>query len=226
MLVPGECVRFGRDLWDFLVVTQYVQVVEIEMTLRCMMLFEGFDQPGGWSEVYNLNQATVDQGVTAMDAIAAVRGQIMTADNTIIGYRITLPLAPPGPGKIRAQRTAYLATRNIPGSVPLLTQSSDVLWTGAMVRLNDATKTIFRNQIYRGIPDSFWSAGTDKQAQATLTPFWVNKWIAVLQQTAAGIIHTLRGQAGTQFAPITNGEYVRITRRATGRVFGGLRGRR
>lgn len=196
------------------------------MALKCIMLFKGGDQDGGWSEVYNLNMATVDQAVAAMDALAAVRVQIMTGDNTVIGYRITLPLAPPGAGFIRAQRTAYLATRNIPGAVGLTTNSSDVLWTGAMVRLNDATKTIFRNQIYRGIPDSFWSAGTDKSAMATLTPFWVNKWVAALQANAAGIVHRLRGQPGTQFAPITNGEYIRITRRATGRAFGLLRGRR
>jgi hypothetical protein len=196
------------------------------MAVRSQILFQSGEQPGGWSEVYYINVGTVDQAVVALDAIAAVRGQLLSSDNSIIGYRVGLPLAPPGPGFIRSQRTAYLATRNIPGSNPNAGITSDLIWSGVMLRLNDATKTVFKNQIYRGVPDNFWGAGGDKIARAFIVPQFLNKWVQVLQANGVYINHKLRGAGGFVATPITNVEYVRMVHRNTGRVFGGLRGRR
>lgn len=65
--------------------------------MRCIMLFGTADQPGGFSEVYNITANTVDNAVASMQVLAQTRALILSPDLTIIGFRITTPLVAPGP---------------------------------------------------------------------------------------------------------------------------------
>jgi hypothetical protein len=195
------------------------------VAVKVTLLFSGGDQDGGWSEVYYVAGSDVNSGLQAAQALIPVRLRILSPDNACLGARITQPLAPPGAGFLRAQRAAYLysqVTRGSAGGFGF--PSSDVLWTGVMLRLNDVTLSIFKNQVYRGVPDSYWANGTSTGAVAAMA-IWMPAWLAVLTQVNATIRHLTR-PATTTFSAIRSLEYIRVSRRATGRAFGLLRGRR
>jgi hypothetical protein len=191
------------------------------------MEFDGRDQRGGWGEVYILNYATIPQAVTALNALATVRAKLLSQDNTISGFRLTQPLTPVEPGFLRSQRKAYFTPRNLPGNFLArgASKNSDVLWTGVMLRLNNATRDVFKNQTYRGIGDDLWKGGDDSAAVAFMQGGWLAEWQAALIANNAGINHKIRPN-GVAFQQIALAEYVRIARRATGRGFDVLRGRR
>jgi hypothetical protein len=205
---------------------QYARNVERGISVKAIMLFSTNDQRAGWSEVYNIGAGDVNTGINAMTALAQVRCTIMSPDCTINGFRFTLPLVAPNPPFIRAQRTAYLYVTSIPGSYKQanVVGSADVAWTGVMCRLNDATRTVFRNQTYRGIPVGFWQ-GNDNAAKAEMQNFTV-QWRAALIANQANILHKNRVNGLINPVPITSVEYIRVVRRASGRAFDTLRGRR
>jgi hypothetical protein len=194
------------------------------MTIKCEMLFQSQDQESGWSEVYFVNQATIPQAENALDALWLIRSTFLSSDFILLGYRITAPLAAPGPGFLRAQRTAYLAEKNIPGNCPNGGGNGAQSLIGVMLRLNDATRTIFKNQTYRGVPAQ-WFQGGDKIARANYAN-WGVPWQNALIAQGVQIRHATRAPAGFTFVNVALVEYRRMDYRKAGRSFETLRGRR
>jgi hypothetical protein len=197
----------------------------IMAVVKGIYLFEAFDQAAGWSEVVYFQADTLPAALVAFQAMAQVRVQILASAFTMTHIRISNPVVPPGPGFIRGQRTATLYEVNYPGGYGGAAGSPDVVWTAAMVRMSDATQTIFRNVMFRGVDDGFWAGGNDKLARAAVTN-WLAGYLAILKANAAVILHTQRGLNVKQPALIANAQYQKMTRRATGRPFVLLRGRK
>jgi hypothetical protein len=193
--------------------------------IKCEMLFQAGDQESGWSEVYFLGQSTISQAESALDKLWVVRSKFLSGDNTLLGYRITNPLIPPGPGYLRAQRSAYLAERNANGNAQAGGKTSAQSLIGVMIRLNDASLSIFKNQVYRGVPSGYWSNGNDKIARADYAG-WGPQWETALQQNAVCIRHATRAVPAFNYVQIAFTEFRRMDYRKAGRSFETLRGRR
>jgi len=193
--------------------------------VKGMLLFEDGVQAAGWSEVYYFDAGTLVNAVTKLKDLAARRTQILHPEHTITHLRVSNPVVPPGPGFIRGQRAATLVPLGLKGNAPASGEGPDVVWTGAMVRYSDVTETIFKNQILRGVPDVWWTAGNDKVGKPTMNT-WLPKWLTELKNMSAYILHFVRGLNVKQPVVIANADYMKMTRRATGRPFVGLRGRR
>jgi hypothetical protein len=193
--------------------------------VKGIMLFEALNQVSGWSEVYNITAADLNAALTSMNSLAQARCAILQSHFMITHVRVSNPVVAPTPGFIRGQRTATLQEVNLPGSFGVSTGAPDVVWTCAMVRWMDATKTVFRNQLFRGLDDSFWSSGDDKIAAANMVGF-VATFTAALVAAGAVILHRIRPMLNINPVVIQSGQYQKITRRATGRPFVLLRGRR
>jgi hypothetical protein len=194
------------------------------MTIKAEMLFQSSDQESGWSEVYYVNQATIAQAEAALDALFLIRSTFLSSDFILLGYRITAPLAAPGPGYLRAQRTAYLAEKNIPGNCPNGGGNGAQSLVGVMLRLTDTTRTIFKNQTYRGVPAQ-WFQGSDKIARANYAN-WGIPWQQSLIAQGVQIRHATRAVPSYAFVNIALVEYRRMDYRKAGRSFETLRGRR
>ena len=193
--------------------------------IKCEMLFQADAQQSGWSEVYWLNQALISQAESALDNMAPARLQMLAANVTLLGYRITAPLIPPGPGYLRAQRSAYLAERNLKGGGKIGSNTAQQSLIGIMCRLSDLSQSVFKNQVYRGVSDSLWSNGGDKVAQAGFAT-WGPKWQQILRTNGVCIRHATRAVPAFNFQQIQYVEYRRMDYRKAGRSFETLRGRR
>jgi hypothetical protein len=193
--------------------------------VKGILLFLDGVQSAGWSEVYYFDAVNLTKALDSLGALAGVRTRILHPQHTITHMRISNPVVPPGPGNIRGQRTATLIPLNLMGNATDSNLGPDVVWTGAMVRYMDDSLTIFRNQILRGVPDVWWSAGSDKIAKPSIDNFLL-AWLRQLQAMNAYVLHTNRGINVKTPVLITSANYMKMTRRATGRPFVGLRGRR
>lgn len=210
----------------FLRPTEYVRGLGVGMpVVKGIMLFEAFDQVAGWSEVYNIQADTLPDAVTRLTALAQVRCVILQSLFTITHLRISNPVTPATPGFIRGQRVATLKEVNLPGSYGGVSSSPDVVWTCGMCRFTDATQTIFRNILFRGVADELWAGGNDKLAQAVFKN-WLGQFIPALVNVGAVILHRVRPGLNIIPALITQGQFMKMTRRATGRPFVLLRGRK
>lgn len=195
------------------------------MPSKITLLFNLGDQQGGWSEVLWSTIDSIPVISATMINLMGVRASIMSPANTITGYRISQAVVPAVPPFIRGQRTAQLFQANVPGSFFSSGNSSDVGWTGAMIRYNSADGRVFRNQILRGVPDSFWSNNDDAIARL-FTATFIPSWLAQLAILQVGIYHFNRMLGSKAVVAIASANYRRMTRRATGRSFDTLRGRR
>jgi hypothetical protein len=215
-----------RNLHDFPRRAQYGKTILEGASMKCELLFASNDQVAGWSEVYFVPGVAVNDAVARMVSLAVARANFLSPDCTITDTRITAPLAPPGQGFLRAQRRAYLRSLNIGGNfkLPGIEGFADVAWTGVMLRLMDATRSIFKNQIYRGVPDGFWG-GNPNGALA----YWaanIGAWRNALVAAGAYILHFDRPTNSKLPAVINEVQFMRMVHRNTGRPFATLRGRR
>lgn len=195
------------------------------MASKIIILFNLGDQQGGWSEVLWSAIDSIPIIAAGMTNLLITRASILSPANKITGFRITSALIPAVAPFIRAQRTAQLFPMNVPGSFFAGDNSSDVGWTGAMVRYNSADGMVFRNQILRGVPDSFFSSNSDMLARLFTTSF-IPSWLAQFALLQIGIYHFKRMTGEKSVVPVSTAMYRKMTRRATGRSFDTLRGRR
>jgi len=75
------------------------------------------------------------------------------------------------------------------------------------------------------VDDGMWAGGNDKLAQAVFK-LWLAKFVPALQNAGAVILHRVRPGLNINPVLITVGQYQKLTRRATGRPFVLLRGRK
>jgi hypothetical protein len=193
--------------------------------VKGILLFEDGVQSAGWSEVYYFDAGTLPNALAAMNLLAAQRTKILSREHTITHIRISNPVVPAAQGFIRGQRAATLVPIGLKGNAADAGEGPDVVWTGAMVRYMDNSQTIFRNQILRGVPDDWWSNGSDKVAKPAMNEF-LPGWLRQLQAMTAYVLHFSRANNNKNPTPITIANYMKMTRRATGRPFVLLRGRR
>jgi hypothetical protein len=79
--------------------------------------------------------------------------------------------------------------------------------------------------MFRGVDDGFWAGGNDKLAQAVMAQ-WLGKFVPALVAAGAVILHRVRPALNINPSLITIGQFQKMTRRATGRPFVLLRGRK
>jgi hypothetical protein len=193
--------------------------------VKGILLFEDGVQSAGWSEVFYYDAGTLENAIAALRGLAAFRTKILAQAHTITHLRVSNPVVAPGPGFIRGQRAATLVPLDLKGNAAEGGEGPDVVWTGAMVRYMDGTQTIFRNQILRGVPDHWWAGGTDKVGKAAMQEF-LPGWLRTLKAMTAYILHFSRANNGKNPVAIDTVQYMKMTRRATGRPFVALRGRK
>ncbi len=194
--------------------------------LKVTLLFQAGDQEGGWSEVYWMAGSGITAGTGFVDVYAPIRASILSPDNQILGARISSPLLPPTPGYLRSQRAAYLYVKNVPGAFPaVVATESDLVYSALQIRWNNADKTVFKNQMFRGMPYTLW-AGSGAIGRGVANSF-IMTVVPIFTLYGVQINHKVRPNQPVPPSPaIASGEFVRFSHHNTGRAFGTLRGRR
>lgn len=192
---------------------------------KLSLIFNNSDQEAGWSEVQYIEATTVQDAEGKARSIASVRSQVMEASNSITFARISQANRPAPPPGTRRQRAADLIPIGLQGSAGSSATGGDLAFVAAKIRLEDATGMVFRIQLLRGLPDSFWENNSDKLAKTVLTP-WAKLYAKTLVANSANILHFDRTTQALVPVPIAFAFYEALGRRATGRPFGLARGRR
>lgn len=194
------------------------------MPIKGQMVFQDEVEQQGWTETYYLPLTDINVALTQLESLATVRAQILSVRRSIgwIRASLNMPRVVPGP---RRQRAAGLRRIDLGGSYSAGTGSPDVVFLAAKVRYQDTTAQIFRTFLLRGLDDSLWNNGDDKQAKAAFKQF-LPKWSAALNGVGVFIWHLDRTTGVKVPVTIASAEYEGLTRRATGRALFIPRGRK
>lgn len=188
-------------------------------------IFDCRNQTAGWSEVWYLDAANLDEAQTKSLAIAAKRVTAVSAGFVLNWIRASGNAQPGTPGTPR-QRNANLRRVQLDGSYPGTTSiDADTVWQAARIRFADATEQIFRVSLLRGLPDVDWSLGDDKILKAFFVQ-WLPGFSAILSANSAQIMHLVRGNPVRTPTPISKAFFEVISKRDTGRPLFLYRGRR
>jgi len=200
------------------------------MPFKIIHFFRDTSDGLGWSEVWYNQSANFDQAQTAGTSLAARRVQLLAPDNILEYMRVIGNLPVDTQERPRQQRQATLTRLNLEGQAQVAPDDSDLPWTAVKVRWTAADPGIFRTQLLRGVPDSWFDQGSDKLA-AVKVANWIRGVLPTLalQQYAIRHLNPIVPPAlfrvYSYTLPVT-GQYEGYTRRATGRPFGLPRGRR
>lgn len=195
------------------------------MPFKVTFFFTQPEESLGWSEVHYAAGADFPSVQLAARQVANVRTQILASPCTLDFIRVSGNLAPTTP-MVRRQRLASLTAPALVGSAtPKDSSFPDVAWTAVKVRLTNTDGTIFRIQLLRGVPDSFWSEGNDVQAGLAMRGF-VKAYLGALQAANFQGHHIVRGNPAGIYYSYGQCIFEGMTRRATGRPSYLPRGRR
>jgi len=135
--------------------------------------FEGATPPAGFSESWEYEAGTEQQGVDRLNSIASRRAEVLSEDWTIIGQRVTR-------ADLEGSIIKYslVMTPTCAGTYDGKLGDSDSPWAAVLVKINkqrDELVASARPRMYqmRGIPDSWWAnqgvamPAADKAAFAT-----------------------------------------------------------
>lgn len=188
----------------------------------CSMIFRTQDIDSGWTESFQCNIASLDNAMTAIEAVARKRVGFLSARASIDYLRVSAVQAPKVP-PARNQRVSFLRKVELGGSLEPA-GDGDLPFVAALVRFYNADKTVFGLREFRGIPDNFWSNNDDKVASTKIrNP--VNQLITALVANGMGMNHKVPA-GGVALVTIASGEFERLTHRITGRPLYLPRGRR
>ena len=180
--------------------------------------------------MWYITAANFDQAETSGITIANRRVSLLAPDNVIEYQRIIGSQPDTDAPRPRQQRQATLQRLSLEGQAAVAPDDSDLPWTAVKVRWAANDVSVFRTQLLRGVPDSWFDQGSDKLANAKVKN-WIIAMVKSLQAAAATIRHKnpIVPPAVSRvfsYQSVARGTYEGYTRRATGRPFGWPRGRR
>jgi len=198
---------------------------------KAVHFFRDTSEGLGWSEVWYVEAANFDQAEESGSNIATTRARVLSQDCTIEYQRIIGNQPATTAVRPRQPRSATLQRLDQRGLVPGRNgENADLPWTAVKVRWAAADVSIFRTQLIRGVPDTWFEGGSDKLGAANFKT-WIVVMTNQLRAMQARIRHTLPIVPPATFRvydfnSVARGTYEGYTRRATGRPFGLPRGRR
>lgn len=179
------------------------------------MLFSDHSQTLGWVENYYVDAASIPAALDSLAFMAPVRAQALSVQREIAYVRASAntPRIVPAP---RRQRNAGLKRISIPGSFKPGQGAPDLAFIAAKVRYSDATTSVFRTALLRGLDDSLFDLGNDKNAIIFFNQF-LPIWKQTLTQAQVFILHLLADHTARVPVAIANVQYEGLTHRDTGR---------
>jgi hypothetical protein len=188
------------------------------------MLFQDHSQTLGWVENFYVDAASLPAALDSMQFIATVRSQSLSVQREIGFVRASAntPRIVPAP---RRQRNADLKRVSIPGSFKPSQGAPDLTFVAAKLRYSDAGRSVFRVGLMRGLDDSLFDLGNDKNALVFFQQF-LPVWQRTLTQASAFLLHILPDHSARVPVAIANVQYEGLTHRDTGRPLLLPRGRR
>lgn len=179
------------------------------------LLFSDHSQTLGWTENFFVDAASIPAALDALQLVASVRAQALSVQREISYIRASanVPTIPPGP---RRQRKAGLKRIAIFGSFKPAQGVPDLAFVAAKIRYADATQQVFRTSMMRGLDDSLWDTGNDKNAIVFFNQF-LPIWKNTLTQAQIFMLHI--NEAHTAYTPvaISTVQYEGLSHRDTGR---------
>lgn len=188
------------------------------------MLFSDHSQTLGWIENYYVDAANIPGALDALTLLANVRTQALSVQREISFVRASAntPRIVPAP---RRQRNAGLKRLALPGSFKPAQGSPDLAFVAAKVRYADTSRAVFRTALLRGLDDSMWDIGNDKNAIIFFAAF-LPVWLAALKAAPTFILHLSADHTARTPVLIDSAQYEGLTHRDTGRPLLLPRGRR
>lgn len=178
----------------------------------------------GWTDVWYVNAGSVQLADQQGFAIANSRIKGLHQDFTLDAQRTSSNVPTLPKPAARRGRASSLSELNLDGSLGPAA-NADLPGSAALIRVSDATNTVFKNWLLRGTPDNWWDNDQDKIASAQCKAFLMG-FIPVLVAQQAFILHKNGNPAVYTPVAIQQGNFFRLSHRNTGRPFFLQRGRR
>jgi hypothetical protein len=200
------------------------------MIFKVIHFFRDSNDGLGWSEVWYCDAGNIDQAVSNASNVATTRARILSSDIILEWQRVVGNQPINKTPRPRQERAATLDRLDLQGSAGRgQAINSDLPWVAVKVRWAAGNVAIFRVQLLRGVPDSWFEGGSDKVAKANFQN-WIPVMVRQLQLNTMRIRHVVGPKVvpdnrAFSFETLNNGTYEGYTRRATGRPFGLPRGR-
>lgn len=193
---------------------------------KIVHLFDTPIRPDGWSETWYVQANDFPDATNKGTMLANARIKLLNSSYVLHYLRVSsnIPQIPKPPRRTRA---AGLTNLSLPGGagVGVGASQGDLPWTCALLRVSDATLSVFRNFLCRGVNDNLWDLANDKLAKAFFAG-QLPAFTAALVANSALILHKQALPPPLNPVFIQSVQYERMAKRSTGRPFGLDRGRR